>query len=140
MPLNGKLIRMAHVPGTLYSVNDTTVRGVPGVFSRNERVICTFSTDQGWVTLILVGALVVGSIATPWAGIITPRHKHITRYTYANPDEAPDVALQQGEEMGRFLMGSTVITLSESPALHWNKDIKPGDTVQMGQKLGEWQR
>ncbi|MEJ2670346.1 MAG: archaetidylserine decarboxylase [Gammaproteobacteria bacterium] len=146
MPLDGTLLSMIHVPGTLYSVNDVTVSGVPGVFARNERVICTFDTAHGLLTLILVGALIVGSIATPWAGIVTPRHRRIARFTYDNGNSGHNgesmsapIQLKQGEEMGRFLMGSTVIALSESSSLTWARDqIKPGAEVRLGQRMGQF--
>jgi phosphatidylserine decarboxylase len=146
MPCDGKLLSMTHVPGTLFSVNNTTVRGVPGVFARNERVICTFDTPQGWVAVILVGALIVGSIATPWAGIVSPRARQINTQYYsthantggANPQPESPITLKQGQEMGRFLMGSTVILLTEQNALQWAEHLQPEVAVTLHEPLACW--
>jgi len=72
MPCDGRVLRMIHVPGRLFSVNPTTVRGVPGLFARNERVICVFECERGWFAMVLVGATIVGSIATVWHGVVNP--------------------------------------------------------------------
>lgn len=140
MPCDGRLLSMIHVPGTLYSVNNTTVRGVPGVFARNERVICTFDTEHGWIAVILVGALIVGSIATPWAGIVAPRRKQITTTHYDPncPARTSTLTLKQGQEMGRFLMGSTVIVLTEQDNLDWAEKLTPDAPVKLGQSLAQW--
>lgn len=140
MPCDGRLLSMIHVPGTLYSVNNTTVRGVPGVFARNERVICTFDTEHGWIAVILVGALIVGSIATTWSGIVAPRRRQVTttHYDPACTARTSTLTLQQGQEMGRFLMGSTVILLTERDNLQWSPTLKPDTPVQLGQPLANW--
>lgn len=140
MPCDGQLVNMIHVPGTLYSVNDTTVKGVPGVFARNERVICTFETDHGLVAVILVGALIVGSIATPWAGIVSPKSRRVTTSYYPPLEaaQAQTIQLKQGEEMGRFLMGSTVIVLTERDTLTWSQSVNAGTPVTLGSPLAQW--
>ena len=108
MPCDGVLTRMVYVPGELFSVNPTTARGVPGLFARNERVVCLFDGPQGTFALILVGATIVGSMATPWHGVINPpRSGTVREWTYP----AGQVSLKQGDEMGRFLLGSTVVLL-----------------------------
>jgi phosphatidylserine decarboxylase len=75
MPAAGRLRRMIHVPGELFSVNPTTARGVPGLFARNERVVCVFDGvdgSPGPFVLVLVGATIVGSMATAWHGVVNP--------------------------------------------------------------------
>ena len=108
MPCDGRLTRMIHVPGDLFSVNPTTARGVPGLFARNERVVCMFEGARGPWALVLVGATIVGSMATTWHGIVNPpRPGKLREWRYG----AGEVALKKGDEMGRFLLGSTVVLL-----------------------------
>ncbi|MCH8856147.1 MAG: phosphatidylserine decarboxylase [Proteobacteria bacterium] len=129
MPAAGRLVRMLHVPGELFSVNPTTARGVPGLFARNERVVCVFDDDTlgRWV-LVLVGATIVGSMATVWQGRIE-RGGSVKAWDYA-PGQ---VTLAQGEEMGRFLLGSTVVMLFEKSGLQFNPSWRPGGPVRMGE-------
>lgn len=128
MPADGRLVRMVHVPGALFSVNPTTARGVPGLFARNERVVCVFDNDTlgRWV-LVLVGATIVGSMATVWHGGIA-RKGPVREWDYA-PGQ---VSLKQGEEMGRFLLGSTVVMLFEKSGLQFNPAWQPGGAIRMG--------
>ncbi|MBK1647728.1 archaetidylserine decarboxylase [Rhabdochromatium marinum] len=122
MPLDGHLTQMLHVPGRLFSVNPTTVAGVPGLFARNERVVTLFATRFGPMALVLVGAIFVGSIETVWAGEVTPpRGQRLTRIDYPAPGaHEAGITLARGEEMGRFNMGSTVILLLPAVAAeHW---------------------
>uniref|UniRef100_UPI00404812F2 archaetidylserine decarboxylase n=1 Tax=Limnohabitans sp. TaxID=1907725 RepID=UPI00404812F2 len=108
MPCAGRLTRMIHVPGDLFSVNPTTARGVPSLFARNERVVCVFEGEHGPFVMVLVGATIVGSMATVWHGVVNPpRPGTVREWTY----EMGHIALAQGEEMGRFLLGSTVVML-----------------------------
>lgn len=134
MPCDGELKRMIHVPGSLFSVNPTTARGVPGLFARNERVVCLFhSATHGNFAMILVGATIVGSIATAWHGVVNARRSgKIAEWSYA-PDE---VALRQGEEMGRFLLGSTIVMLFEKQAIVFNPDWFPERPVRLGEAMG----
>lgn len=136
MPITGTLQKMIHVPGRLFSVNDTTTRRVPGLFARNERVVCLFETELGPMAVILVGALFVASIETVWAGTITPVTRQVRSWDY--PPTPPDepVRLEKGEEMGRFNMGSTVILLFGKDVLEWLEEIEPGQAVKVGQTLG----
>jgi phosphatidylserine decarboxylase len=135
MPCDGTLTRMIYVPGDLFSVNPTTARGVPGLFARNERVVCVFDTAKGPFVLVLVGATIVGSMATVWHGQINPpRSAEIREWRY--DDEL--ISLKQGDEMGRFLLGSTVVMLfpeNHSKALTFNPYWAAGSAVQLGQAM-----
>jgi len=103
MPCDGRLLRMIHVPGALFSVNPTTARGVPGLFARNERVVCVFDSSHGPFVLALVGATIVGSMATVWHGVVNPpRPGQLRDWRY----DDQRIELRQGEEMGRFLLGA----------------------------------
>ncbi len=133
MPCFGRLQRMVHVPGDLFSVNPTTARGVPGLFARNERVVCVFEGHFGPFVLVLVGATIVGSMATVWHGVVNPpRPGKLREWRY--PDLAID--LQAGEEMGRFLLGSTVVMLFPKGALGFNPAWAPGRAIRMGEAMG----
>jgi len=132
MPCAGKLTRMIHVPGELFSVNPTTARGVPGLFARNERVVCVFDGDRGPWALVLVGATIVGSMATAWHGVVNPpRPGKIRDWGYADKD----VRLVKGEEMGRFLLGSTVVLLFPPGPLEFNPAWAPGGAIRMGEAM-----
>ena len=134
MPSAGRLRRMIHVPGDLFSVNPATARGVPGLFARNERVVCVFDTALGPMVLTLVGATVVGSMATVWHGVVNPpRLPQVTEWHY---DEGA-VTLRQGDEMGRFLLGSTVVLLWPRATVGWNPDWQSGAPVRLGQPMGQ---
>lgn len=134
MPCAGRLQRMVYVPGDLFSVNPATARGVPGLFARNERVVCVFDTARGPFVLVLVGATIVGSMATVWHGVVNPpRPGEIQRFDYTS---AP-VELAQGAEMGRFLLGSTVVLLWPKGTLRFNPDWAPGGAVRMGEAMGK---
>jgi len=133
MPCRGDLERMVYVPGKLFSVNPATAQTVPGLFARNERVVCHFATAHGPLVMVLVGATIVGSMATVWHGVVNPpRRAQMTEWAY--PSATP-VSLEQGEEMGRFLLGSTVIVLWPEGAAELNASLKPGHAVRMGQAL-----
>ena len=133
MPCDGKLTRMIYVPGELFSVNPTTARGVPGLFARNERVVCVFESKLGPFVLTLVGATIVGSMATVWHGIVNPpRTGQVREWQYQNQP----VVLKKGEEMGRFLLGSTVVLLFPKNTLTFNPDWSPARAVKMGEMMG----
>ena len=137
MPCDGQLTRMIYVPGELFSVNPTTARGVPGLFARNERVVCLFDSPQGAFALILVGATIVGSMATPWAGVINPpRSAEVREWVYP----AGQVSLKKGDEMGRFLLGSTVVMLFPKGPLQFNPDWVAGRGVRLGEAMGDGDR
>jgi len=133
MPCFGRLQRMIHVPGPLFSVNPTTARGVPGLFARNERVVCVFDGRFGPFVLALVGATIVGSMATVWHGVVNPpRSRRVRDWGYT---DLP-IALQAGEEMGRFLLGSTVVMLFPKDTLRFNPDWAPARAIRMGEAMG----
>ena len=131
MPLKGRLRETIYVPGRLFSVNAVTASLVPRLFARNERVLTWFDTAFGEFALVLVGALNVGSIATVWAGDITPAPRRVAT---ALPPQ--DVSLDQGAELGRFNMGSTVILLFQKDRARWHDEMRAGATVKLGQSLG----
>ena len=134
MPCDGTLRRMIYVPGDLFSVNPITARGVPGLFARNERVVCIFDSPLGTFALFLVGATIVGSMATPWAGVINPpRSGTVREWTYP----AGQVSLKQGDEMGRFLLGSTVVMLFPKGPLQFNPAWVAGRGVRLGEAMGD---
>jgi phosphatidylserine decarboxylase len=133
MPCAGRLTRMIHVPGALFSVNPVTARGVPGLFARNERVVCVFDSAHGPFVLTLVGATIVGSMATVWHGVVNPpRPGHVREWNYS--DRQPD--FRQGDEMGRFLLGSTVVMLFPQGVVHFNPDWAPARPVRLGEAMG----
>ena len=135
MPCDGRLTRMIYVPGDLYSVNPVTARGVPGLFARNERVVCVFESARGPFVLVLVGATIVGSMATVWHGVVNPPRGKVVREWRYPASGQPEVALKQGEEMGRFLLGSTVVMLFPKGPLRFNPDWVPGRAVQLGELM-----
>lgn len=133
MPCAGRLKSMHYVPGDLFSVNPTTAQGVPGLFARNERVVCEFeSATIGSFILVLVGATIVGSMATVWHGVVNPpRSKSVRSWRY----DDQTIVLQQGEEMGRFLLGSTVVMLFPADTLSFNPDWSAGKAVRLGEVM-----
>ncbi|KPP99845.1 archaetidylserine decarboxylase [Marinobacter sp. HL-58] len=135
MPLAGTLREMVYVPGKLFSVNPTTAENVPNLFARNERVVCIFDTAAGPMALVLVGAMIVGSVETTWAGIVAPgqRQVDVTRYDGLQKP----IRFEKGEEMGRFRLGSTVIMVMPRGSVTWNGDQVAGGRVQMGEAFGE---
>jgi len=136
MPLAGDLTQMIHVPGRLFSVNATTANGVPGLFARNERVVCRFDSEAGPMGLVLVGAIFVGGMETVWAGEITPPHSGSAILSWDYPDDSHHIHLERGAEMGRFNLGSTVILLFPPNRIDWDPDLRPGQKVRLGQRIG----
>jgi phosphatidylserine decarboxylase len=141
MPMAARLLRMIHVPGDLFSVNPVTARGVPGLFARNERVVCVFDGDDssgrgcGPWAMVLVGATIVGSMATVWHGVVNPpRPGRVREWDYTDRD----IRLAQGDEMGRFLLGSTVVMLLPATPLRFNPSWEAGRGIHMGEALGHW--
>jgi phosphatidylserine decarboxylase len=133
MPCDGRLLRMIHVPGALFSVNPTTARGVPGLFARNERVVCVFDSAHGPFVLVLVGATIVGSMATVWHGIVNPpRPGHQREWHYDDKEQR----YAQGEEMGRFLLGSTVVMLFPRDVMKFNVEWAPQRSIRLGERMG----
>ena len=132
-PLGGELVAAHYVPGDLYSVNDATAARVPGLFRRNERLNLHFSTPYGPMLLVLVGALHVGSISTPWSGEIRPRKSGVVESfdLSSHPEK-----LAKGDLVGWFNMGSTVILLMPPNACQWCDGIESGQSLKMGQAIG----
>ena len=131
MPYPGKLRETLYVPGRLFSVNDTTARHIPGLFARNERLVCLFETDRGLLAVVLVGALFVAGIRTVWRDYYKPNQYH--REVFADPRH-----FDRGEELGQFRFGSTVVLVTEQP-LDYSPALSHGNGVQMGEALGNWQ-
>ena len=132
MPCAGRLTRMIHVPGDLFSVNPVTARGVPGLFARNERVVCVFEGERGPFVMVLVGATIVGSMATVWHGVVNPpRTGALRSWDYADQS----IVLEQGDEMGRFLLGSTVVLLFPQGPLRFNEAWAPAHAVRLGESM-----
>lgn len=134
MPCAGRLTRMIHVPGALFSVNPATARGVPGLFARNERIVCIFEGESGPFALVLVGATIVGSMATVWHGVVNPPRPGCLR-EWGYDDATTELA--QGAEMGRFLLGSTVVMLFPAGALQFNPAWAPGGPVRLGELMAD---
>jgi len=136
MPFAGTLTRMIHIPGRLFSVSPSTTLTVPDLFSRNERVVCLFSTPAGPMALVMVGAIFVASMETVWAGTITPVRQRTVTWRYDGKAAAP-VSLGRGAEMGRFNMGSTVILLFPKGAVRWSEGLAASSPVRIGEALGQ---
>ena len=133
MPCDGRLMRMIYIPGALFSVNPTTARGVPGLFARNERVVCVFDSAFGPFVLTLVGATIVGSMATVWHGIVNPpRPGQLREWRY----DSQQIVLKKGEELGRFMLGSTVVLLFTKGSIELNSHWSPARPVRMGEAMG----
>lgn len=135
MPLAGTLTRMIHVPGKLFSVNKLTSENVDSLFARNERVVCFFETDYGPMAVVLVGAMIVASIETVWAGQVCPGRKGVSRVDYDK--QSPSVQIPRGEEMGRFKLGSTAIVLFGPGVATLKDELEAGQPMRMGQAMGE---
>ncbi len=136
MPISGKLVSTIYVPGSLFSVNEATSESVPNLFARNERVICIFETRAGPMCLIFVGAMIVGSIETSWAGEIRPpnNNRKVHRIDYSSLEKP--INLAKGDEAGRFKLGSTVILLFGENAVSLDTQLEINDPIKMGQNLG----
>lgn len=134
MPLTGTLREMIYIPGRLFSVNQTTAENVPELFARNERVACIFDTERGPMAIVLVGAMIVASIETVWAGMITPPLRQLRRFDYTDSSRQA-ITLEKGAEMGRFKLGSTAILLFADNHVSWEQALSEGSPVQMGQRI-----
>lgn len=135
MPCDGRLKRMLHVPGELFSVNPATARGVAGLFARNERVVCVFEGERGPFVMVLVGATIVGSMATVWHGVVNPpRPGTVREWNY----DGRSVTLERGDEMGRFLLGSTVVLLFPANTIMFDSEWRAERTVRMGEFMGSF--
>ena len=135
MPLAGTLREMVYVPGRLFSVNQTTAENVPELFARNERAVCIFDTERGPMAVVLVGAMIVASIETVWAGLVTPPKRELKSTRYDAAARAP-IELAKGAELGRFKLGSTAIVLFGPEQVQWATDLTASSPVRMGQRWG----
>lgn len=135
MPITGTLREMIYVPGQLFSVNQTTAENVSSLFARNERVVCLFDTAHGQMAVVLVGAMIVASIETVWAGLVTPPKRMLKSFKYDALARQP-IILEKGAELGRFKLGSTAIVLFEPDCITWNEELKPLVSTKVGQKIG----
>ena len=135
MPLAGKLRAAWFVPGKLFSVNAVTASAVPGLFARNERVVCIFENGPHVFAMVLVGALFVGSISTVWHGDVAPRHPRRVTNLPVDGSRAP-LHLEKGDEMGRFNMGSTVILVTPPGLADWLPSFAAGSRIRFGEALG----
>lgn len=135
MPCDGKLKGMIYVPGALFSVNPITARGVPNLFARNERVVCVFDSPEfGQFVMVLVGATIVGSMETVWHGVVNPKRTNkVSKWTYADQS----IVLKKGEEMGRFLLGSTIVMLFGRGTISFNPSWASERNVRFGEVMGK---
>jgi phosphatidylserine decarboxylase len=136
MPITGRLLQMIYVPGTLFSVSPTTAQHIDGLFAKNERIIALFDTALGRMAVILVGAMIVGSISTVWAGMITPPRNRLE--LYSEDYQTHNLSLEKGQELGYFSLGSTVIVLFEKDKVTWNEELL-SSSIQMGQSIAKIQ-
>jgi phosphatidylserine decarboxylase len=134
MPIAGTLRETIYIPGRLFSVNPATARNVPNLFARNERLACIFDTEQGPLAVVLVGAMIVGSIETVWGGLVAPHRSRVETTRY-DDSAHPPVFLQQGAELGRFRLGSTVVMLFSPRQMRWADELINLVPVRMGQNL-----
>lgn len=130
MPLAGRLTETLYIPGELFSVNQTTAENIPGLFARNERMVCLFDTELGRMAVVLVGAMIVAGIETVATGKVKP--------TGRLELEHHDLMLEKGDELGRFYLGSTAIVLFEKDKMAWNSQFKANSVVNMGQAMGQF--
>ncbi|URJ29723.1 archaetidylserine decarboxylase [Blochmannia endosymbiont of Camponotus sp.] len=139
MPCTGTLREVLYIPGDLFSVHPKITKNIPNIFSRNERVICLFETNFGYMAQILVGTIIVGSIETTWLGAITPPREGIVKHwRYPNTSDIEDaITLQKGDEMGSFKLGSTVINLFDNKKVILNNLLQPYDIARIGMPLAQ---
>ena len=137
MPMTGTLREMIYVPGDLFSVNPLTANNVPNLFARNERVVAIFDTAQGAMAMVLVGATIVASIETVWAGTITPpAGKDVFRWKYP-ASGADSITLEKGAEMGRFKLGSTVVSTFAPNMVKFNEQAGPETVTRLGEHYAD---
>jgi len=137
MPITGTLRKMHYIPGDLFSVNGATTQAIPGLFARNERIAAIYDTEIGPVAVVMVGAMIVGSIETVWAGQVTPASNNVSTFLY---NETQDIILQKGDEMGRFKLGSTAVILFGENSIEWDNDLEADTVVSMGETIGTFKK
>lgn len=132
IPLAGKLLKMTYVPGEVFSVNPRNAKYIPELFARNERVVSIFETVVGKMAVVMVGATIVRSISTSWAGVVAPSAlDEVTEFTY----DEQEISFAKGAEIGKFMMGSTVICLFEKGAVNFEKNLAPGNSTVVRTKM-----
>ena len=134
MPMAGTLRETIYIPGDLFSVNQTTAENVPRLFSRNERLVAIFDTEAGPMAMVLVGAMIVAGIETVWGGQVAPPPKTPTRVDF---DSNEKIALDKGDEMGRFKLGSTVVLLFPKDAMDWSEALGAQSPLRMGEEIAK---
>lgn len=137
IPFSGTLRSMTYIPGKLFSVNPATVNNVDNLFARNERVSCIFDTEKGPMAVVLVGAMIVASIETVWAGLVTPPRGKLTTWNYPSEGEQA-IHLNKGDELGRFKLGSTVILCFPKDTMEWDESLKEGSVTRMGERIASY--
>ena len=130
MPITGTLRKMVYVPGKLFSVNPVTAQKVPNLFARNERVVAIFDTEFGPIAMVLVGAMIVASIETTWAGLVAPMRQHVVKFDYKQESE---ITIEKGAEMGRFKLGSTVVLCVPPGKIDFVEGLKAASPLKMGE-------
>lgn len=133
MPISGTLQRTVYVPGDLFSVNQTTAENVPRLFSRNERLIAIFDTEIGPLAMVMVGAMIVAGIETVFDAVVTPPTSELSMTDYSDQN----IRLNKGDEMGRFMLGSTVVLCFAKEVMEWLPGFDAGSPLLMGQGLGQ---
>jgi len=136
MPVKGTLREMVHVPGRLFSVNPATTENVDGLFARNERVVAIFDTDYGAMAMVLVGAMIIASIETVWSGQVTPLNREVAATQYTDAPQA--ITLENGQEMGRFKLGSTIVMLYGPEMAEFLDTFQAGTPTRMGERFGHF--
>lgn len=132
MPLRGTLKETVHVPGRIFSVAPFAVEAIPRLFARNERLVCHFDGERGPFAVVMVGAILVSSVATVWDGLVIPPYAPaIRRKSFAGQG----ITLERFAEMARFNMGSTVILLLPAGTVGLDA-LQPQQAVQVGQRIG----
>lgn len=134
MPIAGTLISTRYIPGDLFSVNDKTAQALPGLFARNERLVCQFDSELGQFALVFVGAMLVAGIETVWGGFETPGRGAVRNADFSGRD----LRFDKGEEIGRFKFGSTVILMFQKDKIDWQDSFIPQAAVQMGEKIAKY--
>lgn len=134
MPIDATLTEMVYVPGQLFSVNPVTAANVSNLFARNERVVCFFDTPAGPMSMVLVGAMIVASVETTWAGVVAPQASERQAWQYGKGE----IHFKAGDEMGRFRLGSTVILTFAEGRNTWNPQIQAGEPLRLGQSIARY--
>ena len=137
MPLDGHLQETTYVPGRLFSVAPHTTRAIPGLFTRNERLVTVFETPAGPMAMVMVGAIFVSCMETVWDGVVNPKLGMALETRRFGTPEHPAIELERGAEAGRFNMGSTVILAFGPDRINWSDELRAGLPVRMGQILGD---